>query len=263
MLNRSKKVSGPSPLPPSGDPSLLSAHQQLELFKTKRLSPLDVLKAQIARIERYEPAINACTFRHFDAALAAAKRSEARYRSGDARPLEGITVAIKDEYDRAGWTVTAGSKVREHHTSEANHPVVDKLIEAGAVLHVQTTAPEYYLVAVTWSELWGVTRNPWNPDCTPGGSSGGSAAALGAGMATLAIGSDMGGSVRIPCALNGLYGSNPPYGRIASPDPSALVPHASPGPLARLSRPDPVAERHVRPGAGLPCRSAPEARTAA
>src|SRR5215212_10384927 len=120
MLNRSKKVSGPSPLPPSGDPSLLSAHQQLELFKTKRLSPLDVLKAQIARIERYEPAINACTFRHFDAALAAAKRSEARYRSGDARPLEGITVAIKDEYDRAGWTVTAGSKVREHHTSEAN-----------------------------------------------------------------------------------------------------------------------------------------------
>jgi amidase len=89
---------------------------------------------------------------------------------------------------------------------------------------------------VTWSDLWGVTRNPWNLHCTPGGSSGGSAAALAAGMTTLAIGSDMGGSIRIPCALNGLYGAKPAYGRIASPDASALVPHASPGPLARDAR---------------------------
>jgi Asp-tRNA(Asn)/Glu-tRNA(Gln) amidotransferase A subunit family amidase len=263
MLDRSKKASHPSSSDPGADLSLLPAHQQIELFKTKRLSPLDVLKAQIARIERHEPVINACTFRHFDAALAAAERSEVRYRSGDARPLEGITVAIKDEYDRAGWTVTAGSKVREHHTSEENHPVVDKLIEAGAVLHVQTTAPEYYLVAVTWSDLWGVTRNPWNPECTPGGSSGGSAAALAAGMATLAIGSDMGGSIRIPCALNGLYGSKPAYGRIASPDPSALVPHASPGPLARdfrdlillqnvISGPAPRCPAVLRPKLELP-----------
>ena len=187
MLDRSETFSE-LPRPPSNDElCLLPANQQLSLFKTKRLSPVEVLEAQIKRIERYEPVINACTFRHFDEALAAAKLSEARYHSGVARPLEGVTVAVKDEYDKTGWTVTAGSKVRECHTSDENHPVVDKLIEAGAVLHVQTTAPEFYLLAVTWSDLWGVTRNPWNPDCTPGGSSGGSAAALAAGMVRLRL----------------------------------------------------------------------------
>src|SRR5215218_7515217 len=136
MLDLSPKVSTLSQSQPDDELCLLAAQQQLALFKTKRLSPVEVLKAQIARIEKYEPVINACTFRHIDEALAADKRSEARYRSGDARPLEGITVAIKDEYDKTDWTMTAGSKVREHHTSEENHPVVDKLIEAGAVLHV-------------------------------------------------------------------------------------------------------------------------------
>jgi amidase len=214
-------------------PEYMPAHLLLEAFRTKDLSPLDVLKAQIARIEDGGKRINAFTHSHFDSALDAAKESEARYRRGEARSLEGITVAIKDEYGKEGWIVTSGSRLLETNVSDKNHPVVDKLLEAGAILHVQTTAPEFFLVAVTWSDLWGVTRNPWNPECTPGGSSGGSAAALAAGMTTLAIGSDMGGSIRIPCALNGIYGSKPAYGRIASPDPSALVPHASPGPLAR------------------------------
>jgi Asp-tRNA(Asn)/Glu-tRNA(Gln) amidotransferase A subunit family amidase len=159
-----------------------------------------------------------------------------RYRRGEARALDGITVAVKDEYDRRGWPVTSGSLLFKDNMSEDNHPVIDKLLQAGAILHVQTTAPELFLVAVTWSDLWGVTRNPWNLRYTPGGSSGGSAAALAAGMTTLAIGSDMGGSIRIPCALTGLYGAKPAYGRIASPDASALVPHASPGPLARDAR---------------------------
>src|SRR4051794_41091657 len=89
-----------------------------------------------------------------------------------------------------------------------NDPVIDKLLAAGAILYAQTTAPELFLIGLTWSILWGVTRNPWNLACTPGGSSGGSAAALTAGMETLAIGSDMGGSIRIPRAMCGLYGSN-------------------------------------------------------
>lgn len=216
--------------------SLMPAHEQLGLFRTTKLSPVEVLKAQINRIETTNDAVNAITFRHFDTALEAARASEKRYHCGDPRPLDGITVALKDEYGRRGWIVTAGSFLFKDAIGHENHPVVDKLLEAGAVLHVQTTAPEFYLVAVTWSDLWGVTRNPWNPACTPGGSSGGSAAALATGMTTLAIGSDMGGSIRVPCALNGLYGSKPAYGRIASPDPSALVPHASPGPLARNSR---------------------------
>jgi amidase len=211
---------------------LMPAHRQLKLFGEKKLSPVEVLDAQIKRIALGD-GINALTFRHFDAARKAALVSEARYRRGEARPLEGVTVAIKDEFSRSGWVVTAGSVLEKDNVTDENHPIIDKLLDAGAVLHVQTTAPELYLIAVTWSDLWGITRNPWNPAVTPGGSSGGSAAALAAGMTTLAIGSDMGGSIRIPCALNGLYGAKPAYGRIASPDPSALVPHASPGPLAR------------------------------
>jgi Asp-tRNA(Asn)/Glu-tRNA(Gln) amidotransferase A subunit family amidase len=211
----------------------LPAHRQLELFREKRLSPVDVLTAQMLRIESVGPSINAITYQHFDQALAAARESEARYIRGAPRALDGITIAVKDEYQRRGWTVTAGSRIHEDDVAKETDPVLHKLTDAGAILHIQTTAPEYYLLGVTWSDLWGVTRNPWNPACTPGGSSGGSAAALAAGFATLAIGSDMGGSIRIPCALNGLYGSKPAYGRIASHDPSALVPHASPGPLAR------------------------------
>jgi Asp-tRNA(Asn)/Glu-tRNA(Gln) amidotransferase A subunit family amidase len=141
------------------------------------------------------------------------------------------------------------------------------LLAAGAILHVQTAAPEFFLLPVTWSGLWGVTRNPWNTKYTPGGSSGGSAASLSAGMATLAIGSDMGGSIRIPAALNGIYGGKPSYGRIASPDASALVPHASPGPLARDARdmvllqnvmtgPAPGCPAVLRPAITLPLTSA-------
>jgi amidase len=127
----------------------------------------------------------------FDEAFSAARVSEARYRDGKPRPLEGITVAVKEEYENSGWAATVGSLVYENRIADQTHPVLDKLREAGAVLHIQTTAPELFLVGITWSDLWGITRNPWNPAFTPGGSSGGSAAALAAGMATLAIGSDM------------------------------------------------------------------------
>src|SRR4051794_20627120 len=214
----------------------LPAHRQITLFRQRRYSPVDVLKAQIDRIEAANQSINAVTCRHFEEALSAARISEARYYRGEARALEGITVAVKEEYENCGWIATAGSILFKERTAEATHPVIEKLRAEGAVLHIQTTVPEFFLLGVTWSDLWGVTRNPWNPEFTPGGSSGGSAAALAAGIATLALGSDMGGSIRIPAALNGLFGSKPAYGRIASPDPSALVPHASPGPLARDCR---------------------------
>jgi amidase len=236
----------------SGALAYMSAHRQLELFRTKELSPVDVLKAQIARAEAAGDRINAFTHRHFEEGLKAAKESECHYDRGDPRPLEGISVAVKDEFDRRGWIVTQGSVLLSDDVSDENDPIVDKLLAAGAILHVQTTAPEFFLIGVTWSDLWGVTRNPWNPDCTPGGSSGGSAAALAAGMATLAIGSDMGGSIRIPCALNGLYGSKPAYGRIASRDPSAFVPHASPGPLARDLR-DLIMLQNVMSGPAAGC----------
>jgi Asp-tRNA(Asn)/Glu-tRNA(Gln) amidotransferase A subunit family amidase len=230
----------------------LPAHRQLELFRQKRLSPVDVLKAQIGRIEAGCQSINAVTCRHIDEALSAAKESEARYYRGEARALEGISVAVKEEYEYAGWKATAGSVLFKERIADDTHPVLDKLRAVGAVLHIQTTTPEFFLLGVTWSDLWGITRNPWNLDFTPGGSSGGSVAALAAGMSTLALGTDMGGSIRIPAALNGLYGSKPAYGRIASPDPSALVPHASPGPLARDCR-DMILLQNVMTGPARGC----------
>ena len=211
----------------------LSATEQLKLFKAKKLSPVEVLKAQIQHAQTVEPLVNAFTYTHFEQALNAAKESEKRYMRGDIRPLEGITVAIKDEYDKVGWITTAGSVLLKDNVATENHPAVDKLLEAGAVIHAQTTAPEMYLAAVTWTDLWGVTRNPWNLKYTVGGSSGGSGAALAAGMTTLATGSDMGGSTRVPCAFNGLYGFKPPYGRNAPPPSSVFLLPSTEGPMAR------------------------------
>jgi Asp-tRNA(Asn)/Glu-tRNA(Gln) amidotransferase A subunit family amidase len=211
----------------------LPAHRQLNLFRRRKLSPVDVLEAQIEQTRRVNPLINAVTFEHFRQAKAAARKSEARYRRDRALPLDGLTVAIKDEFGRKGWKTTAGTKAVRAQTEQDDHPLIRKLLATGAVLHMQTTTPEFYLLPVTWSLRWGVTRNPWNLHFTPGGSSGGAAAALAAGMATLAIGSDMGGSIRIPAALTGLYGFNPPALRNAAAAKEALLIHASDGPLAR------------------------------
>jgi amidase len=211
----------------------MPAHRQLEMFRAKQLSPREVLKAQAERFQHVGSGLNAFPSEHFEEALEQAKESEQRYLKGDPRPLEGISIAVKEEFGRRGWKMTAGSMLFKDEVSPQNDPVIDKLLAARAILHAQTTAPEFFLIGLTWSILWGVTRNPWNLACTPGGSSGGSAAALAAGMATLAIGSDMGGSIRIPSAMCGLYGSKPAHGRIACPGPSGLVVHTSPWPLAR------------------------------
>ena len=240
----------------------------LQRFQSLELSPVEVLEAQIKRYEQVEPLVQACTYTHFASALNAAHESERRYRSKNARPLEGITVALKDEYDVEGWATTAGSRVLKDNIATKNHPAVDKLKAAGAVLHLQTTVPEMYFAAVTWSDLWGVTRNPWNLRYTVGGSSGGSGAALSAGMTTLATGSDMGGSTRIPCAFNGLYGFKPPYGRNAPPQSATFLLPSTEGPMARtlegmirlqnvMSGPAPYSPTSLRPKLELPLQYRP------
>jgi Asp-tRNA(Asn)/Glu-tRNA(Gln) amidotransferase A subunit family amidase len=123
-------------------------------------------------------------------------------------------VALKDEMAVKGWSMTADSKVFRDRVITTNDPIVVKLLDAGAVLHAQTTMPGMYSLGVTWSDLWGVTRNPWNLQYGVGGSSGDSGAALPAGLTTLATGSDMTGSVRIPSAFNGHWGFKPTYGRV-------------------------------------------------
>ena len=213
--------------------SYLPAAEAQALFLTRQLSLLEVLDAQIAQIETHNPSVNAITFTHFDEARAAAREAERRYRQGDARPLEGITVGVKDDQLMRGKITTYGSVLFQDYRATENSPMIDKLTQAGAIFPIQTTVPEMMFHAATWSNLWGVTRNPWNLTYTPGGSSGGSAAALAGGFCTLATGSDMGGSIRIPASLCGLYGFKPPFGRVApAPDGYDLV-AAAEGPLAR------------------------------
>jgi amidase len=215
---------------PGNDLAYLSAEETLHLFQAKKLSPVELLTAQIARIEALNDQVNCITYTHFDQAMAAAKQSEARYMKGDPRPLEGLTVAVKDESDVEGWKTTMGTLIlKDVEPATENAAIIDLLMEAGAVMHIQTTIPEFYLAGTTATRLWGVTGNPWNRRYTPGGSSGGSGAALAAGFTTLATGSDMGGSIRIPSAMCGLYGFKPPFQRV----PTSEISYESTGPMAR------------------------------
>ncbi|MDL2266872.1 amidase [Desulfovibrio sp. OttesenSCG-928-G15] len=234
-------------LPDKEDLAYMPAAEQIKRFAEGSLSPVDVLKAQIDRISRYNGPlntsgqevpdyktfngqVNAITYEHFEEALKAAKEAEDRYRAGSARPLEGLTVAVKDENDYRGWRVTMGAiALKDAPPCEEDCPVIDLLRNAGAVFHVQTTVPEYYIHGQTWSRLWGTTRNPWNLYYAVGGSSGGSGACLAAGFSTLATGSDMGGSIRVPAAMCGVYGFKPPAGRV----PTSAISYETLGPLAR------------------------------
>ena len=209
----------------------MSAEELVPLFRSGKLSPVDVLKAQIARFEAVGGLTNSVTYTHFDAAMKQAKESERRYASGTARALEGITVGVKDEHHDKGWTITRGSLLLKDNVTDHVDPIVSKLKAAGAVLPIQTTVPEFYMSGVTWSKLWGVSRNPWNLKYAVGGSSGGSGGALAAGLCTLATGSDMGGSIRLPCAYNGLFGFKPPHGRVVSEEPFAYF--STTGPMSR------------------------------
>lgn len=210
--------------------SYATVDELIAMFQARKASPVDLLKAQIKRIEALNSKVNCITYEHFDQALKEAQQSEERYRRGDARPLEGITVAIKDEFGRPGWRVTQGSLVyKDSPAATENAAIIDMLEAAGAVMPFQTTVPEFYLFIGASTRAWGTTHNPWNLEYSPGGSSAGSGAALAAGFATLAMGSDMGGSIRIPASQNGLYGFRPPFGRVASGE----VPFSTSGPLAR------------------------------
>ena len=195
----------------------LPAVEALELFRSRALSPLELLRALMRRAEEVEPRINAFTERYFEEALARAAEAEQRYVRGEARALEGLPVAIKDEPEVRGKRTTQGSLVLKDHVSEQNAYVVDRLEQAGAIFHARTATPEFCLLFQTHSRLWGVTRNPWNLETTPGGSSGGSAASLAAGTSTLASGSDIGGSIRQPASMCGLVGFKPPHWRERSP----------------------------------------------
>ncbi|MCB2137395.1 MAG: amidase [Rhodobacteraceae bacterium] len=222
---------------PQNDLCYLSATDALAAFRTKALSPVELLQAQIDRAATVEPRVNALTFTHYDRAMEEAKAAEARYARGEPKgALDGLPVAVKDEGYIAGLPTSGGSLIQKDFVPDTTSPVNERVLAEGGIVHARTATPEFSTAGYCWSRLWGVTRNPWNPDFTPGGSSGGSGAALASGTAPLATGSDIGGSIRIPASCCGVVGYKPPYGRNPEDPPFNLDFYCHNGPMARTVR---------------------------
>jgi aspartyl-tRNA(Asn)/glutamyl-tRNA(Gln) amidotransferase subunit A len=216
-------------------PDPLTAVELLAAYRSRELSPVEVARAALERIERDDAELNAFSLVDGERALAEARASEARWARGEpAGALDGVPVAVKDLLLTRGWPTLRGSRAIDPAGPwEDDAPAVAALRRNGAVLPGKTTTPELGWKGVTDSALQGVTRNPWDRERTPGGSSGGSAAALAAGMVPLALGTDGGGSIRIPCGFTGLAGIKPTYGRVPAWPASPFGAVAHLGPMAR------------------------------
>ena len=168
----------------STDLCYMPAAEALAAFEARRLSPVELMEAVVERIERLDPLVNAITDRYFEEALAEAKNAERSYGGHGPAPraLEGLPIAIKDETEIAGRVSTSGSFLLREHVGTHDAPVVERIRASGGIVHARTATPEFSCVPYTHSRLWGITRNPWNLDFSPGGSSGGAAAALASGM---------------------------------------------------------------------------------
>ena len=220
---------------PSDELAFLSASELLRRYRAKALSPVAVVEAAIGRLEACEGALNAFVLYDPESALKAARASEARWRKGQPQGLlDGVPVAVKDTQLTRGWPRLVGSKTIDPKQAwKDDAPSVAGLRRENAVFLGKTTTPEFGWKPTTDSPLSGVTRNPWNLERTPGGSSGGSAAALAAGICPLAIGTDAGGSVRIPASFSGVFGLKPTFGKIALYPPSAFGDVSHVGPMSR------------------------------
>jgi amidase len=190
------------------------AARQAEMVRAGEISPTELVQLSLDRIERFDPQLNAFRVVLGEQALLEAEQAEARLRGGDERPLLGVPVAIKDESEVAGQVKMLGTDAFDQPATE-DAEVVRRLRAAGAIVIGLTHLPELAICGFTESATWGVTRNPWNPQHSPGGSSGGSAAAVAAGLVPIASAGDGGGSIRIPAASCGLFGLKPQRGRVS------------------------------------------------
>jgi aspartyl-tRNA(Asn)/glutamyl-tRNA(Gln) amidotransferase subunit A len=236
----------------ASDICMLDALTLARHYRRRSLSPVEVTKATLARIDALDPLLNTYCVVDHEAAMASAGEAERRWLAGEPlSPIDGVPTSIKDLILTRGHPTLRGSRtVDPAQPWTADAPATARLREAGAVLLGKTTTPEFGWRASTDSSLCGVTRNPWDPTRTPGGSSGGAAASVAAGMGVLAVGTDGGGSVRIPAAFTGTVGLKPQFGRIPAWPASPMGTVAHLGPHARrvadvavmldiLARPDP------------------------
>ena len=221
---------------PDSDPALLSAEQMLAAYADGTLSPVDVLQAVTERIARLNPALNAFVVLN-PRALDAAGASAIRWRAG--RPigiLDGVPATVKDLVDLAGFPTRRGSRLTNPAPVADDAPLVLGLKAAGAVILGKTTTTEFGWKSPGDCPLSGITRNPWDQARTPGGSSSGAGAAGAAGFGPLHLGTDAGGSIRIPAAWCGLVGLKPSYGRIPQWPAGAFASVACAGPMTRTVR---------------------------
>ena len=196
------------------DPALLSAREQVRLVRAGELSAGALLEACLARVERHNGVLNAIVTLNPEAEAEAAAVDAALAAGRDPGPLAGLVVGIKDVTETAGLRTTYGSPLFADHVPARDALVVRRLRGAGAVILGKTNTPEFAAGGNTWNEVFGVTRNPWNPALSAGGSTGGGAAALAAGMVSLAQGTDLGGSLRIPASFCGVAGLRPTPGLV-------------------------------------------------
>lgn len=204
-------------------------------YRRGEVSPVEVVEEHLARVERLEPDLNAFVSVHADEARAAAGASAARWaRREPCGDLDGVPVTVKDIVAMAGHPTSEGSSTGSNEPETADSPPVARLREAGAVFLGKTTTSEFGWKGMTDTPRFGITRNPWNLDHTPGGSSGGAGASLAAGIGVVAHGNDGGGSIRLPSSYCGLIGLKPTFGRVPqAPTESPFITLVSNGPLAR------------------------------
>lgn len=212
----------------------LTVPEILKLYDKKQISPVEVTQACLKQVLKYNPVLNALSFLDEKAALHQARVSERRWMKGAARgALDGIPVTVKDSFNVKGWPSRQGSRTTSDLPQRDDAPAVTLLRDAQAIILGKTTMPEFGVKGVTDSPLAGVTRNPWNPRKTPGGSSGGAAVAAATGMAFLNLGSDAGGSIRIPASFSGVFGFKPSPGLVPAWPPGLFSTLWAAGPLAR------------------------------
>jgi len=213
----------------------LSALELSEAYKNKTLSPVEATYSVLERIKNIDEKLNAYVFIDENLAISQAKESEIRWNKGNQKSnIDGVPTAIKDLLLTKGWPTLRGSKtVNKNLEWKDDAPVTARLKESGAVLIGKTTTPEFGHKGTTQSPLTGITRNPWNIELTSGGSSGGSSSSVSSGMGSLAIGTDGGGSVRIPCSFTGLFGIKPTFGKVPAWPLSPFGTIANVGPMTR------------------------------
>jgi aspartyl-tRNA(Asn)/glutamyl-tRNA(Gln) amidotransferase subunit A len=233
------------------DLTRLTAAELSRLYRRGKLSPVETMKAVLSRTDRINPEVNAFTRIDGKESMAAARASEKRWKKGKPlSPIDGVPVSVKELVRVKGWPATMGSKLTDKAPADADAPAVARLREAGAIVFAQSTSSEYGHKGVTDSPLNGITRNPWDLGRTPGGSSGGAGAAVAAGLGPLAIGTDGGGSVRIPSSFCGLVGLKATFGRVPAWPQGLNGDLANTGPMCRtaldcalmmnfIARPDP------------------------